>query len=68
MGQWPRIEVRRGKLYRFRQNYTSGKVYDYDFLIGDDGNYYVVYIYDKDHNLTKVTQNNLVEVYRYDQV
>lgn len=54
--------------YKFRQNYTNKKVYDYDFLIGDDGNYYVVYIYDKNHNLTKVTQNNHVEVYRYDQV
>lgn len=54
--------------YKFRQDYTDGKIYDYDFLIGDDGNYYVVYIFDKNNNLTKVTQNNSVEVYRYEKV
>lgn len=54
--------------YKFRQNYDGSKVYDYDFLIGDDGNYYAIYLFDKENCLTKVMQNNRVEVYRYEKI
>lgn len=54
--------------YKFRQKYDRSKVYDYDFLIGDDGKYYVVYIFDDNGYLTKVQHNNRVEVYRYEKL
>lgn len=53
--------------YKFRQNYNGSPVYDYDFLIGDDGNYYVIYIFDDSGYLTKVYHDNIVEVYKYEK-
>lgn len=54
--------------YLFRQDYSdiSKNVYDYDFLIGDDNNYYVVYLYDEEGRLTKVNHNSKIEVKRYE--
>ena len=52
--------------YNYRVNNLDSKVYDYDFLIGDDGNYYVVYLIDIEGNLTKVnSEGTTVLVYRY---
>jgi hypothetical protein len=54
--------------YLYRQDYkTIKEVYDYDFLIGDDGNYYVVYLFDEDNRLTKVNHNSKIEVRRYER-
>lgn len=54
--------------YLFRQDYSdrTKKVYDYDFLIGDDGNYYVVYLWTEDGRLTKVNHNSNIEVRKYE--
>ena len=51
--------------YKFRKNYDEMHVYDYDFLIGDDGNYYVVHLYDEFGRITKihVTDNEILSVY-----
>ena len=51
--------------YLYRQNYNA-RVYDYDFLVGDDGKYYVVYLFDEEGNLTKVNHNSKIEVRRYE--
>lgn len=52
--------------YLFRHDYSQNKpVYDYDFLIDDEGNYIVVYLYDEDHKITKVNHTDTVEVYKY---
>ena len=40
--------------YMFRQKYDGSPVYDYDFLVGDDGRYYVVYLYDEEGRITKI--------------
>lgn len=40
--------------YTFRQKYDGSPVYEYDFLIGDDGNYYIVYLYDNQDFITKI--------------
>lgn len=51
--------------YKFRQKYDSNTVYYYDFLIGDDNNYYVVYLYDENNNITKINKYNKVKVFKY---
>lgn len=55
--------------YKYRQNYANNvfdKVYDYDFLIGDDDNYYAVNLIDKDNHLTKIISDDTkVHIYRY---
>ena len=53
--------------YFFRKTYKS-KVYDYDFLIDDNGFYYNVYLIDtKTNKLTKVyNKNTKVELYKYE--
>ena len=52
--------------YLYRQNYDNDKdVYYNDFLIGDNDDYYAVYLYDKDNRLTKINEFDKVEVMRY---
>lgn len=46
--------------YKYRQNYDGSPVYFYDFLIGDDGNYYVIYLYDNNDKLSKINQYDKV--------
>jgi len=48
--------------YKFRQQYSGKPVYYYDFLIGDDGSYYVVYLYDENNNVSKVNKYNKVSI------
>lgn len=53
--------------YIFRQTYClNDTVYDFDFLIGDDKRYYTIYMFDDDHNLTKIRSND-IEVWAYDK-
>lgn len=53
--------------YLYRQKYTGNDaVYDYDFLISDEGKYISVYLYDNDEKLTKVNINSKVEVKEYE--
>lgn len=55
--------------YKYRQDYSNSRVYDYDFLIGDDGKYYVVYLWCDNDELTKIIhydRNVRVEVRRYE--
>lgn len=51
--------------YYYRQNYTNNDVYYYDFLIGDDGNYYAVYLYDENNNITKINKYDKIKVFKY---
>lgn len=51
--------------YSCRTKYDGTKVYDYDFLIGDDGNYYVVYLYDSKGRISKINETGKVEFAKY---
>lgn len=54
--------------YTYRQDYSSDVVYDKDFLIGDNGKYYVVYLIENGM-LTKVNNENVcVETYELEHV
>lgn len=53
--------------YMFRQIYDGSDVYDYDFLIGDDNSYYMVYLFDKDDKLTKVNVESKKILYRFER-
>ena len=49
--------------YWFRRNYDRHPaVYHYDFLIGDDGKYYVVHLLDEYNRLTKINTTGKVKV------
>lgn len=50
--------------YLFRQNYDTTNIYDYDFLIGDDGNYYIALLYDDKDRITKINKFNKAHVYK----
>lgn len=58
--------------YKYRQNYNCGffdNIYDYDFLIGDDDNYYVVNLVDKNNHLTKIISDDTkVHIYKYKRI
>ena len=47
--------------YVYRTKYDGSNVYDYDFLIGDDGNYHVVYLYDSKGRISKINEIGKVE-------
>lgn len=47
--------------YTYRQNYDGSPVYFYDFLIGDDGNYYVIYLYNDKNKISKINEYNKVK-------
>ena len=51
--------------YFYRTKYDSSNVYDYDFLIGDDCNYYVVYLYDNKGRISKINETGKVEFVKY---
>ena len=42
--------------YKYRQVYDGTPVYYYDFLIGDDGNYYVIYLYNDSGKISKINE------------
>lgn len=53
--------------YKFRQTYNPDEtVYFYDFLLGDDGGLYAVYLYDENDKITKINKFDKVKVYRYE--
>lgn len=47
--------------YKYRQNYNGNPVYYYDFLIGDDGNYYVIYLYNNSGKISKINEFNKIK-------
>lgn len=54
--------------YLFRQNYSNGKIYDRDFLIGDDGKYYTVYLINSKNMLTKVNIDAEIKTYQLEVI
>ena len=49
--------------YKYRKDYdVHQEVYHYDFLIGDDGKYYVVHLLDEYNRLTKINTTGKVKV------
>lgn len=50
--------------YKYRQKYNDTHIYDYDLLIGDDGNYYAVHLFDDKGRLTKINSDHNVHAYR----
>ena len=49
--------------YLYRQNQDAHpETYHYDFLIGDDGKYYVVHLLDEYNRLTKINTTGKVKV------
>ena len=45
--------------YMYKRDYDENPVYNHDLLVGDDGAYYVIFIFEKDTGkLTKINPNN----------
>lgn len=48
--------------YLYHNDYDNKVTYMYDILVGDNGKYYVAYLYDKDGNLSKINETGNIEL------
>lgn len=64
--EFPKFEML-GDYKTYIRYLFGGTKYEYDFLIGDNKNLYVVYLFDEKNRLTKVNNNDVdIQVYEFE--